>query len=266
MVVGTKKKGERKMSTPIPFAVQLYTLRNETEADFSGTLKKVAELGFDAVEFAGFGDMSAAEVKNLLDELDLKAASSHVPLEELKNNLPKVIEDQKTIGSEFIVCPYIEKRSEADYMALIEDLKEIGDACSKEGLTLCYHNHDFELEPFQGGRKPLDAILEETEENQVKAEFDIYWLQKAGEQPSEWIDRYQGRTPLIHLKDMTLDEEQFFAELGTGGVDLDTVFVLGEKAGVEYWIVEQDESRTSPLESLEVSMNYLKNKFPQLQK
>ncbi|SDO61127.1 sugar phosphate isomerase/epimerase family protein [Halobacillus sp. SY10] len=254
------------MNTPIPIAVQLYTLRNETAADFAGTLRKVADLGFDAVEFAGFGDMTALEVKRLLDELGLKAASSHVPLDELKNNLPQVIEDQKTIGSQYVVCPYIENRNEADYVQLIEDLKKIGDECRQHGLTLCYHNHDFELEPLPDGRKPLDAILEETDENQVQAEFDIYWLQKAGDQPSAWIDRYQGRTPLIHLKDMTLDEEQYFAELGTGGVDLDTVFVLGEKAGVKYWIVEQDESRRTPLESLEISMNYLKEKFPQLNK
>lgn len=251
------------METPIPFAVQLYTLRNETAADFAGTLKKVADLGFDAVEFAGFGDLNAEEVKSLIDELGLKAASSHIPLEELKHNLPQVIQDQKTIGSSYIVCPYIENRTEEDYLALIEDLKKIGDTCRKEGLTLCYHNHDFELEPLSDGRKALDVILEETDENQVKAEFDIYWLQKAGEQPSTWIDRYKGRTPLVHLKDMTLDEEQFFAELGTGGVDLDTIFVLGEKAGVEYWVVEQDESRRTPLESLEISMNYLKEKFPQ---
>jgi sugar phosphate isomerase/epimerase len=251
------------VNTPTPFAVQLYTLRNEMAADFAGTLKKVADLGFDAVEFAGFGGLKAIEVKNLIDELGLKAASSHIPLEELKHNLPQVIQDQKTIGSSYVVCPYIENRTEKDYLALIEDLKKIGDACRKEGLTLCYHNHDFELEPLSDGRKALDVILEETEGGQLKAEFDIYWLQKAGEQPSTWIDRYQGRTPLIHLKDMTLDDEQFFAELGTGGVDLDTVFILGEKAGVEYWVVEQDESRHTPFESLEISMNYLKEKFPQ---
>ncbi|QAS53336.1 sugar phosphate isomerase/epimerase family protein [Halobacillus litoralis] len=253
------------MST-IPFAVQLYTLRKETAEDFAGTLRKVADLGFEAVEFAGFGEMTAREVKNLLDKLNLKAAASHVPLEELKNHLPQVLEDQKTIGSTYVVCPFIEKRQEEDYRTLIRDLNDIGEACQKEGITLCYHNHDFELEPFTDGRKPLDLIFQETDEDRVKAEFDIYWLQKAGEQPSEWIDRYQGRAPLIHLKDMTLDEEQFFAELGTGGVDLDTIFVLGEKVGVKWWIVEQDESRTSPLESLEISMNYLKEKFPHLQK
>ncbi|WP_226581352.1 sugar phosphate isomerase/epimerase family protein [Halobacillus litoralis] len=250
------------MST-IPFAVQLYTLRNETAEDFPGTLKKVAELGFDAVEFAGFGGLEAKEVKRLLDELGLKAASSHVPLDELKNNLDKVIQDQKTIGSEYIVCPFIEDRSEEDYKQLIQDLKTIGDSCKKEGLTLCYHNHDFELEPFNDGRLPLDVILEETE-GQVEAEFDIYWLKKAGEQPSTWMDRYKGRTPLIHLKDMTVDDEQFFAELGTGGVDLDTVLSLGEKSGVKWWIVEQDESRRNPIESLEISMYYLKEKFPHL--
>jgi sugar phosphate isomerase/epimerase len=80
----------------------------------------------------------------------------------------------------------------------------------------------------------------------------------------EWIHRYKNRTPLVHLKDMTTDAEQFFAELGTGGVDLETVLNAGEEAGVEWWVVEQDLSRRTPLESIEISMNYLKSKLPHL--
>ncbi|MYL20220.1 TIM barrel protein [Halobacillus litoralis] len=250
--------------TTIPFAVQLYTLRNETERDFEGTVRKVAELGFHGVEFAGFGGLSPEKVKALLDELGLKAASSHVPLEQLKENLSQVIEEHQIIGCPYIVCPYIENREPEDYEVLIEDLKRISAICRDHGITLCYHNHDFELTPLPDGTLPLEKILQETGEAEVQAEFDIYWIQKAGGDPAAWIDRYQGRTPLIHLKDMTLDEEQFFAELGTGGVDLDTIFTLGEKNGVKWWVVEQDESRRTPMESLEISMSYVKNKFPHL--
>ncbi|RWZ59013.1 sugar phosphate isomerase/epimerase [Halobacillus fulvus] len=245
----------------IPVAAQLYTLRNETEKDFNGTLKKVADIGFEGVEFAGFGGHSASEVKEMLDELNLKAASSHVPLDELKNNLDQVIEDQKTIGSSYVVCPYIEDRSEEDYQTLIEDLKTIGEKVNQEGLTLCYHNHDFELEKLADGRKALTALFEETNEDQLQTEFDIYWLRKAGENPTEWLENYSGRTPLVHLKDMTVDEEKFFAELGTGGVDIEAVWAKGEEVGVQWWIVEQDESRLTPLESLEISMNYIREKL-----
>jgi sugar phosphate isomerase/epimerase len=246
----------------IPIAVQMYTLREESAKDFIGTLKRVAELGFDGVEFAGFGGLTAKEIKVIIDELGLKAVSSHVPLEELENNLAQVIEDQKIVGSSFVVCPYImpERRREEDYIALISFLNQAGETLKREGITLCYHNHDFELAHLSDGRMALKAIFDDTTSDNVMAEFDIYWLTKAGEIPIEWINRYQNRTPLIHLKDMTTDGEQFFAELGTGGVDIQSVLDKGEEAGVQWWIIEQDESRLTPFESIEISLNYLKKK------
>ncbi|MFA9457965.1 sugar phosphate isomerase/epimerase family protein [Halalkalibacter sp. AB-rgal2] len=252
----------------IPVAVQLFTLREECEKDFAGTLKKVAELGFNGVEFAGYGGMSAQEVKALLDELGLKAASSHVPLDQLQNNLDQVIEDQKTLGSKYVVCPFLmpDQRTEEHYQALIPFLEEAGVKCQSEGITLCYHNHDFELERLEDGRMALEAIFDDTSEENVQTELDIYWLTKAGETPTKWIDRYKGRTPLVHLKDMTTDDERFFAELGTGGVDIEAVLAKGEEANVEWWVVEQDVSRKTPFESIEISINYLKKKLPYLVK
>ncbi|MDQ0198001.1 sugar phosphate isomerase/epimerase family protein [Neobacillus ginsengisoli] len=250
----------------IPVAVQMFTLRDECEKDFAGTLKKVADLGFDGVEFAGYYGLTAIEVKALLDELGLKAAASHVPLEELESNLAGVIEDQKILGSNYVVCPYLtpERRSENDYKALIAFLERAGEECRREGITLCYHNHDFELKRLSDGRMALEAIFNDTNTDNLKTELDVYWLTKAGEEPVEWVKRYQNRTPLIHLKDMTTDEEQFFAELGTGGVDLEAILHIGEEADVQWWVVEQDVSRRTPFESIEISMNYLKEKYRNL--
>lgn len=250
----------------IPVAVQMFTLREEADKDFEGTLRKVAEIGYNGVEFAGYGGLPVEKVRALLDELGLKAASSHVGLDELKNNLSKVIEDQKILGSKYIVCPYLteEQRSEEFYQSLISFLNEAGEACRKEGITLCYHNHDFELEPLSDGRSALEAIFDDVNADYVHTEFDVYWLTKAGQNPVEWIKRYDGRTPLVHLKDMTTDDEKFFAELGTGGVDIEAILNIGEEANVEWWVVEQDVSRKTPLESIEISFNYLKEKLPYL--
>ncbi|WP_442598819.1 sugar phosphate isomerase/epimerase family protein [Neobacillus sp. D3-1R] len=244
----------------IPIAVQMYTLREESEKDFPGTLKKVSELGFDGVEFAGYGGLPPKEVKFILDKLGLKAAGSHVPLEDLENNLEQVIQDQKTLGSKYIVCPYISenRRSEADYQKLISLLEKIGQRCRQEDITLLYHNHDFELTRLSDGRMALEAIFDDTSPENLKTELDVYWLTKSGENPIEWINRYKNRTPIIHLKDMTQDEEQFFAELGTGGVDIESILHLGESASVEWWVVEQDQSSLTPFKSIEISMNYLK--------
>ncbi|MDR7076967.1 sugar phosphate isomerase/epimerase [Neobacillus niacini] len=247
--------------TNIPIAVQMYTLREESEKDFAGTLKRVAELGYDGVEFAGYGGLTVNEVKVLLDEFGLRATASHVPLEELENNLYQVIEEQKILESRYVVCPYLqpERRSIEDYKALISFLDRAGELCRREGITLCYHNHDFELERLSNGRSILEAIFDKTSANNVKAELDVYWLAKAGENPVEWMNRYKNRTPLIHLKDMTTDDEQFFAELGTGCVDIEAVLKIGEESGVHWWIVEQDFSRRTPFESIEISLNYLKS-------
>ncbi|WP_010677090.1 sugar phosphate isomerase/epimerase family protein [Bacillus timonensis] len=244
----------------VPVAVQMYTLRDECEQDFFGTLKRVAELGFDGVELAGYGGYSVLEVKGMLDKLGLKVAGNHVPLEELQTNLDRVIEDQKILRNQYVVCPYLfpHQRSEEDYQSLVPFLNKAGEICHQEGLTLCYHNHDFELEPLSDGRKALDTIFMDTNPEYVKAEFDVYWLTKADDNPVEWLKRYQNRTPLVHLKDMTLDEEKFFAELGTGGVDLQAILGRAEENEVKWWIIEQDASRRDPFESIEMSIQYLK--------
>lgn len=245
----------------ISIALQMYTLRDECAKDFVGTLKKVAALGYHGVEFAGYGDIPAKELRRVMDSLGLRAASSHVPVHDLANNTEQVIEDQQILGSSYVVCPYIEERTETDYRRLINTLNIAGEKCKKAGISLCYHNHDFELEQLGDGRTALQTILEETNPEWVKAEFDIYWLTFAGEDPVAWMNRYKGRTPIVHLKDMTTDEERFFAELGTGGVDIESVLGLGESSGVDWWIVEQDECRQDPFQCVSESINFLKKQM-----
>jgi len=244
----------------IPIAVQMFSLREESEADFAGTLKKVAELGYDGVEFAGYGGLTAKEVRELLDQYGLQAVSSHIPLDQLINSADQVIADQKILGSRYVVCPFLppESRTEVFYQKLIISLEQLGKKFRASGITLCYHNHDFELDRLADGRMALESILDDTSPENVQAEFDIYWLAKRNEDPVNWLNRYQGRTPLVHLKDMTTDREQFFAELGTGGIDVQAVLETGNSVGVQWWIVEQDESRRTPFESIEISINYLK--------
>jgi sugar phosphate isomerase/epimerase len=252
-------KGRGKMIN-IPIGLQMFTLRNECSNDFVGTLEKVAELGYQGVEFAGYYDLPANELKKVIDHLGLKATSSHIPISSLEENLRKIITYEQAIGNDKIVCPFLppERRKEEDYLHLINSLNHIGQECQKEGITFCYHNHDFELQLLSNGRTALETLLDETNPEWVKAELDIYWLTKVGENPVKWLQRYKGRTPLVHLKDMTTDGEQFFAELGTGGVDIDGVLKQGPASNVEWFIVEQDRSRRSPLESVEISINYLK--------
>jgi sugar phosphate isomerase/epimerase len=249
-------------------AIQLFTLREKCQEDFVGTLKKVAELGYQGVEFAGnWGGLEADELKSILDDLGLKASGSHVPLHMLENELESVIQYQKAINSKHIICPILpeDRRGGIEvYANFAKKLNEIGEKCSENGIQFSYHNHAFELEDLNG-KMPLNILLDESDPELVKAELDIYWLTKAGENPVEWIKKYQGRTPLLHLKDMTTDGRKFFAELGTGGVDVHSAIKAGQEAGVEWVVVEQDRTERDPLESAQMSIEFLKrNSFLQL--
>lgn len=246
-----------------PIALQMYSLREESEKDFLGTLTKVSEMGYDGIEFAGYGGLPAEELRKVLDGLGLKAASSHIPLAALEQELEEIMDYQHALGSKNIVCPYLppERRTDEDYYKLIPILNKIGEKCFREGINFSYHNHDFELVQLDNGKTALELLLEETNPLWVQTEFDVYWLTKAGEDPVKWIERYHNRTPLIHLKDMTTDGEKFFAELGTGGVKIDGVLQQGSKSNLEWWVIEQDQSRRTPLESVKISLDYLKTKL-----
>src|SRR5690625_7763512 len=102
----------------IPISVQMFSLREESEADFAGTLKKVAELGYDGVEFAGYGGLTAKEVRELLDQYGLQAVSSHIPLDQLINSADQVIADLKIIGRRYLVCPFFPPASRTSVCSL----------------------------------------------------------------------------------------------------------------------------------------------------
>lgn len=244
----------------IPVSVQMYTLREECSQDFVKTLEQVASLGYNGVEFAGYWGKEPHELKKIIDTLGLRASGSHISLAILENQLDEMIEVQQILGSGHIICPSLppdRRDKEEEYRRLAEQLNEMGQKCKDAGITFSYHNHDFELRRL-GDITALEMIFQETNPEWVKAELDVYWLKRAGEDPVEWMKRYAGRTPLIHLKDMTTDEEQFFAELGTGGVDLQAILAQGEDSQVDWWVVEQDRTKRTALESIEMSIRYLK--------
>ncbi|WP_252315580.1 sugar phosphate isomerase/epimerase [Sinobaca sp. H24] len=242
--------------------IQLFTLRDEAKQNFDNTLKKIADLGYEGVEFAGyFGDYKAKELRTKMETLGLENAGSHIPYEILKNDLEAVIAYQKEAGSNSIVCPIIpeEKRTSIKgYEEVVEVLNNTGKLCKKHDIYFSYHNHAFELTETDG-IIPLEYILQQTNAEWVQAELDVYWLKKAGHDPVEWLDRYKNRMKRIHIKDMTMDGEQFFAELGTGGLDVENIIKHGEQSSAEWFIVEQDKTKKTAFESAAISMEYLKN-------
>ncbi|XQY93636.1 sugar phosphate isomerase/epimerase family protein [Metabacillus sp. HB246100] len=249
-------KLERTLMMNYSIAVQLYTLLSECEKDFYGTLSRVSALGFQGVELAGYYGKDAKELKGKLDELQLKAVSSHVPLERLEGNLLVELNYLKELNCKHIVCPFLKEDRRDDYLGLAKSLNRIGKVCKENGITLSYHNHEFELEK-ELDKTYLELLFENTHSEYLQAELDVYWLTFSGENPIEWMNQYKNRMSLIHLKDMTTDNRKTFAELGTGGVNLEGIMNKLPNTSIEWVIIEQDKCEGSPFESIEKSIKYL---------
>jgi sugar phosphate isomerase/epimerase len=243
-----------------PVALQLYSVREDAARDFVGTLKAVADIGYKAVELNGYGDKSARELRPVLDSLGLSAVSSHVSLARLRQDLDQVIDESLTLGCSYIVCPWLgtDERGDADqYRKLAAELNAFGTRSRDAGLGFAYHNHDFEFAVLEG-QYALDILREGTEPDAVKFEFDVYWAAYAGVEPAAFVRHLGSRCDLLHLKDMTKDAERTFAEVGEGQIDFQPIFAAAQKAGVDFYVVEQDRGRRPMLESVAISFKNLR--------
>jgi sugar phosphate isomerase/epimerase len=246
----------------IPIGLQLYTLRDELEKDFAGTIRQVAAIGYAGVELAGHGGLSIQDLSRLLADNYLTVAGSHISLDTLERDLPKVIEENLALGNKNIVVPYLpeeQRRNADDYKKLAETLNGFGETLAASGLTLAYHNHDFEFKPLDNGQIGEDILLDNTDPLLVKAEVDTYWVLKAGYDPVAFVKKHSGRVPLMHIKDMD-PVDGSFAPVGTGTLPLDALVAAAGEIGTQYLLVEQDIVKGSAIEAVTLSYNNLKAK------
>lgn len=190
----------------LPIALQLYSVRDDMAADFEGTLRKVRELGYDGVEFAGLHGRQPAEVRRLLAENGLAAVSAHVPIDELAADIPGVVGAYKEIGCAYIALPWMDEErrpGHAKYPLLLEQARAIAEECRRQGMLLLYHNHDFEFEKVDG-EYGLDRLYRDLPADLLATEFDTCWINVAGEDPVAYLHTYAGRAPVVHLKDFVM--------------------------------------------------------------
>ena len=268
----------------IPVALQLYSVRNELSADFLGTLCKVKEMGYDGVEFAGLNGYEPAQIKKWCDSLGLAPISAHVPLADMLTDINKVITDYKTIGCEYIAIPYVtsERRPGGElYMQMVEEIRTIGQKVKDAGLILLYHNHDFEFEKLPDGQIGLDYMYENIPADILQTELDQCWVKYAGYEPVEYLQKYSGRSPVVHLKDFYIEGQQDgdpyaliglnekekrantgfeFRPLGNGIQDIPAIIAAAKEAGSKWFVVEQDQPSMgkNPLECAQMSIEYIK--------
>ena len=251
--------------------LQLYTVRDLMKQDFDGTLAKVAAIGYKEVEFAGYFDHSPKDVRAAVDRRGLTAPSAHIDYKSLGEKFSEVIEAAKVVGHEYLVNPWIEEeiRKQPDgWKHAAETFNRAGEACKKAGIQFAYHNHWFEFLPVNG-KLPYDLLLTECDPNLVKMELDLCWITVGGQDPLKYFDRYPGRFPLVHVKDVkrvppvTAGGAQDFGssmkdmtEVGSGIIDWKKIFAQSDKAGIKHYFVEHDNPK-KPLESIKKSYDYL---------
>lgn len=238
--------------------LQLYTVRGLMRENLEKTIADVAKIGYSQVEFAGYFDRTAAQIKNMLDQNGLSSPSTHVDLNLVQgDNLKRTIEYSKTVGHKYVIVPFLqpEDRQTLDqYKKHAEAFNRIGEECHKAGLKFAYHNHDFELKAIDGV-VPLDILLQETDPDLFSIEMDLFWTIEGGGNPVDFFKKYPGRFPLCHVKDRTGDGQM--VDVGQGVIDFAGIFALSELAGLDYYIVEHDQPE-DPLISIKNSYKTLR--------
>jgi len=234
--------------------LQLYSLRDETAKDFPGTVRKVAAMGYKAVEFAGYGGMKPAELSALLKDLGLIAYGAHVGSEKLEKALDQEIEMNLAMGNRYLVCPYAPIKTRDDALRLADFLNGCNEKIHAAGMSLGYHNHAHEFE-VDGGEYLLDILFANAAPS-IFAEIDVFWVAYAGVDPVKYISKYPGRQPLIHLKELAANGKDN-VEIGTGKLDFGKIIRTAQGLGTTRFIVEQEEYTLPPLQSCKASLDAL---------
>lgn len=243
-------------------AAQLYTLRNfaRTAEELDATLKKVKQIGYDAVQVSGIGPIAPSGVKDICTAQQLTICATHISFDRLVNDLDNVIQQHLSWNCRYVglgSLPAEYRGGKEGYTVMGQLLTEIGRKLTAAGLQLIYHNHKFEFEKFEG-KTGMDWLLESSDPEHVGFELDTYWVQAGGADPADWIRKVEGRMKVIHLKDMAvINDKQVYAEIGQGNLNFPAILQACRETGVEWYVVEQDECAGDPFESLAISYQAL---------
>lgn len=239
------------MALPVPrfpspgsprLGIQLYAVRDALKQDFEGTLTALATIGYREVEFAGLHGRSAAEVRALLDRLQLAAPSGHISLDDLEQKFASVVADAKALGHRWIIVPWLpdELRTVAGYTQVAERMSRLAPRLMQAGFTLGYHNHQFEFDRLDdASTRGYDILLQGSAAAGIVMELDLFWIRKGGADAADYFRRYPGRFRLVHVKDMGADGSQ--VNVGEGVIKWPALLHTARRAGVEHFFLEHDQ-------------------------
>ena len=235
----------------IPVGLQLYSIRDECARDLPGSLRAVKEMGYDGVEFAGYYNYSAEDLRHLLDENGLQCCGTHTSFASLLDDqLPGTIEFNQALGNKYLIVPWLAEKyrdSSAAWLETAQQFNRIADQLEPLGMQTGYHNHDIEFQPIAGG-VPFDLFFANTKPP-VIMQADLGNAMLGGGDPIACLRRYPGRATTIHLKEYSAANPK--ALIGEGDVNWPEVFRLCEaKGGTRWYIVEYESDAYPALESV----------------
>jgi sugar phosphate isomerase/epimerase len=240
--------------------VQLYSFRDAMAKDAKGTLKRIADLGFKQIESARSGKghyygLSATEIKKVCNDFGMTLSSGHVALDE---NFDKTLEEAVVSGQEYLICSSLPSKGQTvdNYKKVAEAFNDAGEKALKAGVKFGYHNHEYEFDTVNG-QVLYDVLMDNTDPKYVYMELDLGWVVMAGKDPLDYFEKYTGRFPLWHLKDMDLTKKHS-VEFGKGALDIPTMLKNQKKSGLKYMYVEQEEYAVNPFESMKHNMDFLR--------
>jgi sugar phosphate isomerase/epimerase len=232
--------------------LMLYTLREDCARDFEGTLRAVASLGYEGVELFDLHGHDPAVVRRWLDELGLVACGRHAGLAAVETELEELAAECSVLGVDRLVLAWIEPPASTDAAKEMADrLTVVAGRATELGIEFGFHNHDGEVRPLDGGGSFLDELLAR---DKLFLELDLGWAWYAGVDPVALLDRARGRCPLVHVKDFAGRAGHEFRAVGEGEIDYERIIPAAIQAGVEWLLVEQDETDGPALEAVARSL------------
>jgi sugar phosphate isomerase/epimerase len=243
----------------IPIGVQLYSVRSVAEKDLSGTLAKVAQMGYEGVEFAGYYGHNAKNIRKMLNDNKLVCCGTHTQMADLaEDKLAATLEFNKTLGNKYVIVPWLqpnEANPREAWLAYAKRFNELAEKLAPQGMKIGYHNHAHDFAPV-GDTTGWDLLASNTRPD-VIMQLDLGNAMSGGADPITYLRRYPGRTVTIHLKEFSAANKN--AMIGEGDVQWVEVFKLCRSIGGTRWyIIEEEKDVYPPLEGIEISLKNLK--------
>jgi sugar phosphate isomerase/epimerase len=255
--------------------LQLFSIRDPLAKDLTGTIKKIASVGYEDCETYGYDPtqvkyygLKAVAFKRLLEDNNMITTSGHYDFtnyfgkstDAMMQYVDQCIEGAHALGQTYITWPWLDPtyRTLENFRLLAGKLNTIGERVTKAGLGFAYHNHDFEFIDYNG-QNGYDIIMKETDPAIVKLQMDLYWIMHSSKRtPSQLFDLQPGRFVMWHIKDMDKVSRDY-SELGNGSIDFTIILPLAQRAGLKYYYIEQGGNfAKDPIQSVTDSAAYFK--------